>query len=434
MTLSLRVCFGVMAIGVHFAEPGCSWAQGQMPALWSAEFANSVGVNTHFTQPGTYYATHFEAVKARLLELGARHIRDGVIDDHGDISDRDQSAMFRELGVAGIRADFIFNFGVSRHLVSSFPQRVAPAFEAYELPNEFNLNGGPDWVKKLRSWMPRFREYVHSDPATSRFPIIGPSLVTGFPDPFAALGNRQEDFDFGNIHVYFNAFNPGTRGWGDVGPPPCQTFNYGSIGYTSCLTALVSGSRPIVVTETGWSSEPGDSGGITPDLQSRYIARLLLLLFNRGVSRTYIYQFADGGGDIGRHHGLITSDGAEKPAFLQLRSLLRLTGDRDGTGDAGSLAARLDGDVDHIEKTLLRRSDGSFLLFMWVEQPAQDAGATRPVTLTLTGYLARRVSRLEDDGALTTQQVTASEAGAASRVELKLNDRLTVVDIVPSTP
>src|SRR5580698_8705916 len=98
MTLTLRVCFGVMAIGVHFAEPGCSWAQGQMPALWSAEFADSVGVNTHFTQPGTYYATHFEAVKARLLELGARHIRDGVIDDHGDISDRDQSAMFRELG------------------------------------------------------------------------------------------------------------------------------------------------------------------------------------------------------------------------------------------------------------------------------------------------------------------------------------------------
>lgn len=436
-------CLFGLTLGCLLALSAEARAQPTITARWSAEFADSVGVNTHFIYADTAYALRFDEIKARLVDLGVRHIRDGAYADHNKVV-AEHVERFRQLGRAGIRGAFIFDPGVSRQFVQAFPAHVAPAFEAYELPNEYNLNGGPDWAAKLRNWMGLFHGYVHSSADTAAFPIIGPSLVLGSPDPFTIMGNRQNEFDFGNEHIYFAGRHPGTRGWGDLAPKPCQAFNYGSIDYTACLAARLNGNRPVMVTETGWSTVPGEPSGVPPVVQARYIPRILLLQFNRGVRRTYIYQLVDAGGDEGHHHGLLTAEGKEKPAFHALRSLLQLSADKGGTGSAGSLAARIEGQTAHVEKTLLRRSDGSYRLLLWVEQPSFDPTAKdlsrammtvapQQVTVTLTGRgTVRGLLRLQDNGNFTTERLAATKVGQDTRVQLDVTDNLAVLDIALS--
>src|SRR5688500_6117667 len=152
-------------------------------AVWAHQFVDSDGVNTHLRHARSFYDLHFDVLKQRLREAHITHIRDGAADLDGGFDERDRAERFRELGEAGIRVTFMFRPMVSREFVQGFPERVHPAFEAYELPNELNQQKSLPWPETLRVWMPLFAQYVRDDQRSARYPIIGPSIADLGGDP-----------------------------------------------------------------------------------------------------------------------------------------------------------------------------------------------------------------------------------------------------------
>ncbi len=400
-------------------------------ALWAHQFVDSVGVNTHLRHARSFYDVHFDVLKERLREAHITHIRDGAADLDGGFYERDRAERFRELGEAGIRVTFMFRPMVAREFVQGFPERVRPAFEAYELPNELNQQKNLPWPETLRVWMPLFARYVRDDQRSARYPIIGPSIADLGGDPQRKLGDQQRAVDFGNLHKYYRAFNPGTEGYGRRGTPPCEAWRYGSLPYALCQVRRISGDKPISCTEAGYASNGPSVRAVTPELQARYIARMLMLHLKAGVVRTYVYQLADHGSDAGAAMGLLNADGSEKPAWRQLSALMNELNDRAGQGEPPRLDVAVDGEVENLESLLFAKRDGSYRLVLWLETLSTDPKtgrgidvATQTVTLNLPRNLrVRRVMTFEGSGGASVK--TLEDATP----RLAIGDNLSIVDI-----
>ena len=83
-----------------FLLPSAAHAQR---AIAADDFVDSVGVNIHLHYDHTIYKEQFPLIKTRLIELGVRHVRDGLIDTAWQgYYDRHNA-----LGQAGIKGTFI---------------------------------------------------------------------------------------------------------------------------------------------------------------------------------------------------------------------------------------------------------------------------------------------------------------------------------------
>ena len=134
------------------------------PPITSSTRSASTSTSTTTAPP---YKDQFDLIKSRLLELGVRHVRDGLIDTEWQgYYDR-----HNELGDAGIKGTFITSFGQSLELLAAYPSRVRRSFEAYEAPNEADKSGDPQWVSKLRQAIFRLGRPVAASPRwrTTRF-------------------------------------------------------------------------------------------------------------------------------------------------------------------------------------------------------------------------------------------------------------------------
>jgi hypothetical protein len=407
-------------------------SQAATPTYWAQQFVDSVGVNTHLHHARSYYDLQFDSMKQRLLSAHILHIRDGAQDLEGIAYPRDGAERFRELGEAGIRVTFVFRPMVTREFVQAFPERVRPAFEAYELPNELNQQKGLPWPETLRIWMPMFAEYVRDDPQTARYPIIGPSIADLGNDPHRKLGDQERSIDFGNLHKYYRAFNPATTGYGRPGSPPCEAWKYGSLQYALCQVRRISDDKPIVCTEAGYiSNERPSARAVTPEIQARYIARMLMLHLKSGIVRTFIYQLADHGSDEGATMGLLTADGNEKPAWRQLSTLMNELNDRAGQGKPPPLDIAFEGKLDNLESMLFAKRDGSYRLVLWIETASADPRTgrtldvdTQPVTVSLPrNFRARRVMTFDGGGNARARTLNTSAP------RLAIGDNLSIVDI-----
>jgi hypothetical protein len=420
-----------LAVLMLLAADAGAGTQAVPQALWAHQFVDSVGVNTHLRHARSFYDVHFDVLKERLREAHITHIRDGAADLDGGFYERDRAERFRELGEAGIRVTFMFRPMVAREFVQGFPERVRPAFEAYELPNELNQQKNLPWPETLRVWMPLFAQYVRDDQRSARYPIIGPSIADLGGDPQRKLGDQQRSVDFGNLHKYYRAFNPGTEGYGRPGSPPCQAWRYGSLSYALCQVRRISGDKPISCTEAGYASNGPSVRAVTPELQARYIARMLMLHLKSGVVRTYVYQLADHGSDAGGAMGLLNDDGSEKPAWRQLSALMNELNDRAGQGQPPKPDIAVDGEVENLESLLFAKRDGSYRLVLWLEVPSADPKtgreidvAPQTVILNLPRELrARRVMTFEADGEARVRTLNAASP------RFVIGDNLSIVDI-----
>ncbi len=394
-------------------------------------FVDTVGINTHFVDPGTPYPSHAGQLLGTLLQAHLRHIRDGALQSGGSVSPADQSALFRTLAGAGIHTDFITDPHAGPGFLHTFRARVAPAAEAFELPNEPNDGRDPAWADHTRSALQGFRA------AADGIPVIGPALVVlsaGQPgdNPYVTLGNQAALVDFGNIHDYAAGFSPGTSGWGNAAAPPCQATRYGSIPFNLCEARAAFGTRPIMATEYGWATAAGRHGAVPDAVQANYVVRGLLLQAMAGVARTYIYQLVDSGSDAGQSMGLLRADLSAKPSFTALAALLDLA---DDTGPGHPLGdIHLTGDLADVRCLLLRRPTGPNRLVAWVERPSYDpdarggAGASlappsQRVSLHLPpSVAASAVHRFTSTGRITDEAVPPG-------LELALTDQLAVIDL-----
>ena len=202
-----------------------------------------------------------------------------------------------------------------------------------------------------------------------------------------------------------------------------------------CQVRRISGDKPIICTEAGYATKGPSGRAVTPEIQARYLARMLMLHLKAGIPRTFIYQLADHGSDEGGAMGLLDADGGEKPAWRQLSALMQELDDTPQEnrerGAAPPLDLALTGELENLEAMLFAKSDGSYRLVLWLETPSFDpvadrelAVAPQQVALTLPReFQARRVMTFEASGAASVRTL----AGSAPR--LAIGDNLSIVEI-----
>ena len=186
------------------------------------EFAESVGVNVH---AHTLYEKHHTAVKAKLKELGVRHVRDGSDAN----SCRYAAEFFSELG---IKTTFITGRRVGGKVEYKSPLDPAKiddelaqikntalaAAAAIEGPNEYDLfhdERETDWSGKLRTYQRELYGKVKGDAHLRTLPVVAPSLTS--EAAYQAVGSLDEWIDLSCLHLYQSTRHPGTGGWGSNG-------------------------------------------------------------------------------------------------------------------------------------------------------------------------------------------------------------------------
>lgn len=177
---------------------------------------------------------------------------------------------------------------------------------------------------------------------------MGPSLTSDAA--YGAVGDLSAYMDYGNMHNYFAGFNPGTHGWG--GPDTDGYCCYGSINYNLNITRQMSGSKPIMTSETGYVTNVVAHGVIPYDIHAKYALRMFFMQFLRGVERTLHYEFCDyfGDGTVGngyQNFGIVevvpnshtrqNKTLIPKPAYYALQNVIKIFADPGSSFTPGSL-------------------------------------------------------------------------------------------------
>lgn len=382
-------------------------------------FVDSVGVNVHLHNVNTPYG-NFTGVEKALKDLGARHIRDGLIDTKWT----PYYERLNELGKLGIKSTLITSPTESETVLASYPSRVPDSFEAYEAPNEYDLRHGPDWAATLNSFMAKLYGAVKSDPIASRFPIVGPSLTRA--DSFPKVAASARFFDYANLHNYFGGRNPGTPGWGNNG--------YGSFGWNLNLVRNAWPGKPIITTETGYINDLDNPQGIPEEVSGKYLPRLFLEQLLHGIQRTYIYQLLDLGNKEkfpDNSFGLVHSDFTPKPGYLAIQSLLRLLSDPGPAFKLDRLDFSLSGDLANVHHLLLEKRDATFYLALWIEQSGYDVNAktsldvpAHQITIRTDQPLKMKVHEFDAHGLMHT-----ADLGRSQTRMISVYDRVMVLEI-----
>jgi hypothetical protein len=392
----------MLAIALLFAATStCQPVKGICETPVSADsIADSVGVNIHLHNANTVYG-NFDLIQGLLTTLGVRHTRDGLIDTTWQEYYQRHIALSR----LGIKCLFITSPNQSNALITSWPGRVPGAFEGYEAPNEYDLSGDPHWATTLNTFVARLYSAVKGNSASSKFPIVGPSLTR--TESYAHVAGLEQYFDLSNLHNYFGGRNPGTPGWGAGG--------YGSIAYNINNSETAWPSKPIWTTETGYITDKDNPQGIPELVEGKYAPRMILEQAVHGVGRTYIYELIDeGSGDSG-HFGLARMDGSHKPAFTALKNIIATLDDPGPKVHPQNLQFTLSGASSNVRHLLMAKHDGSYYLAFWLEEQNYDVNkhVETPVNpekftfISSRAFKSNQLLTLNADGSLKTQQLTS---------------------------
>ncbi|MGH9159636.1 MAG: hypothetical protein ACRD2X_06580, partial [Vicinamibacteraceae bacterium] len=399
-----------------------SWSAGAQTVRAADRLVDSVGVNIHLHYNNTPYRERFPLVERRLMELGVRHVRDGLVDTPWQAYYDRHNA----LGEAGIKGTFITSPEQSRELWIAYPARMKQSFEAYEAPNEYDLKGRrDDWAPILTDTLRRLRSLENELRAT-RFPLLGPSLTTAAA--YAELGDVSAYYDFANLHNYYGGRHPGTRGWGRNG--------YGSIGWHFDLVDRYAHGKPIVSTETGYQDDPAEENWVPADVAGRYTPIIILEHFRVGVVRTFLYELIDF--PKSGSWGLVESDGTPKPAFTAVKNLLTLLADPGPQLPPEDLEYTVRDDTGDLRHVALRKHDGTAFVALWRVRQSYDQNkgqqtnvAPQGVVMTVPGEMRHvRTHEWQVDGSMSTTAWSSSSAMSAVPVA----DRLVIVEMAPALP
>ncbi len=386
---------------VQVAAVACSSASSSWPdagyrilpagrVAAAAELTRSVGVGVHWNYPDTPYGSDYSTVRKLLVDSGIRHVR-GDVDRAGDLHD------------AGIQTTVTVDAADDgTGTPASQWDAIAPlarsgAVDAVEGPNEpdiFWVNGGwtyqgQPFPKGVVAWQRDLYALVKSDPTTAGVQVIGPSLgrnYWGTSNPFTA-GELEPYVDLGNFHPYPGG-NPYTDPTTYAGIDryyansdfPTVTLDQHPINLKTYAPPF--GNRPMAVTETGYST---GALGQSEETQAVYLPRVFLEYFRLGFPRTFAYELVDEfadptGSNREAHFGLLRHDLTPKPAYYAVQSLMSAVTGGSTTGVARAkaidyqLEVRMPNGYDPaaVHHLVLRRPDGSTVIFVWHEVSRSD--------------------------------------------------------------
>jgi hypothetical protein len=367
------------AVMARQPSPSCASAPA-LPALAAAlaarrpmdarAFVDTIGVNTHLFYADTSYGD-FAMVRRRLLELGVRHIRDGL--------DPGRTPVFfervRVLAADGIKSTLIACRVEPgdlpwRTYVQDAKRSLRSSLDALEGVNEPDLvAAGTPWATRAKSCQ---RE-IHRQARRSSLggplevPILGPALQVGATQ---RLGDISDRADAGAIHPYAGGMRPNRAGEHSFASQMARVRRH-----------QFDGARvPVYATETGYH-DAMNTTDVHPPVSQRaiaiYMPRLFLEHAKAQIKRTFAYELADERPDpaltnVELNFGLFESDWSIKPSGASLRNTIDLldsprpgprealpygltnTADPDGEGPRGA-----------VRDLLLQKADGSYWLALW---------------------------------------------------------------------
>jgi len=233
-------------------------------------------------------------------------------------------------------------------------------------------------------------------------------------DPSPSLAGQADD---ANIHVY-----PG--GGRAIGP---------AIANTERSAYGAGASSPVVITETGYSTDPNAPNGVSQTVQAQQIINGLLEAYQDGVSTTYLYELLDEKPDPSNanpqmHYGLFTNSNTPKIAAVALHNLTTLLAD---TGTAAAsftttpLAAAITTGNTADHSMTFEKSDGEYDIAIWNDGYAGTV-ATDKVKLALGGTF----QNVEMTDIITGAETSFSDV---SHITATLGGDPILIQIAPNT-
>jgi hypothetical protein len=375
---------GIGSLLISFNLSVCESTLAKPEQARKAEsFVDSIGVAVHLTYANTVYYQKFDSIiKPRLQELGIRHIRDGGVPNVNNYHSR-----LRELNRLGIKATLVSGGGITPSQVLQTTKDLGNVVQSVEGPNEYNQYlKDPNWPSILRNYMKELYPLIKNDPKTKHLKVIAPSLASWNEKDYKAVGDLSAYVDFGNLHSYYGGLHPTVQcSW--CAPPKSYLDTFFD------RAKVISGSKPIVVTEMGQHNAMGTNLShmlpMPEDIAWKYNSRQLLFNFNKGVHRSFLYELIDLVDDptqkeIEYHFGLLRNDGSAKPSFTAMRDLIKLLNDRNSTTQPIRLDYNLTGNTSNIHKTLLQKSNGSFYLVLWQDVSSYDTSTQKAIDVPTT--------------------------------------------------
>ena len=359
-TKLLKIAFSIALLTILISLLGVKQTLSES-ARTANSFVDSMGVCIHLTYLDTAYGQYEEKIKPKLQELGIRHVRG----DSPSVTDKIAQEKFNDLAKIGIKSILIMDSRSVGNGVEAvkLSKSVINGLEGVEGPNEWDIHPereyqGKNFPQGVRQYQSDLYNAIKSDPNTAHLPIISPSVA--YPQNAIQLG--QVDCDLGNMHNY--SLSPR---WG----LPTGGFDR----WIPAANAICK-NKPIIATETGYHNAV-----MSEKAASKYLLRLFLEYFNRGIKRTYTYELIDLKVNPARDYdqynfGLLRYDGSPKPDFIALKNTIKLLNDNDDSIETpikiNTLDYYIEGNRKNIHHTLLQKRNNNFYLILWQEVPSFD--------------------------------------------------------------
>lgn len=364
---------------------------GATLATLAAGFLASLGVGApiHYTD-GQY--ADIRGDLADLDYIGVHRIRTAAY--HAGMQGQ---AAYHLAAARGVMFDMVLNtsddLAARMAEVAGFARAHPGALVAIEGPNEINNFGAAYKGMKGAPAAIAFQDDLYAAVGASQalrgVPVFSYTMNAG--------ATSATGYDLAAIHPY------------PVGGRPPQRM-------LDVNLASVPTAKPVVITETGYSTLPEDKDGVDARAQAIYALDMICDARAAGVQAVYLYELRDaypdpGGRALVRHFGLFDHANRPKPLATALHNLTRLLGWQAGSDAPGTLDFALEGPGRTL---LLQKRHGLFDMIVWNEAPVWQAATHRPVdppavVRTIRFGAAHRRISVYDPLRGTTAMITAHD-------------------------
>jgi len=364
-------------------------------AVRTADFLNSIGINSTFPDRGQPLEKTIEMVKY----AGFRWVRGGIegLTEKGPTTVQTYIDLHEKTGVR-------FSWGLVsggtdlKRLIETSKQVAATgallAFEGNNEPNNWGVTYQGETGGRDKSWMAVAKlqrdlyQAVKSDPVLKKYPVwsitengaqvdnVGLQFLT-IPEGAGTLMPAGTTYaDYANVHNYIyhpNSPKPtDNKTWNAADPTSaCKVDglfgNYGTTwgrhfrGYSEAELLKL----PRVTTETGCATDKE----VTEDIQALNLMSLYLDQFKRGCSYTSVYLLRDRTDEGGNQtFGFYKRDYSPRKAAVYLHNLTTILADNGSLPEPGKLGYSIAEQPATVHDLLLQHSDGAFQLVIWDER------------------------------------------------------------------
>lgn len=402
-------------------------------AMRAADFVNTIGVNAHFERlqnGNSVWAKQQVGLRQKLLESGIPHIRTS---HHGNMSTGSAYMTYLQ-SLTDVRINLQTDWTYDLTQLPKIGSDLGSKLVTLESRNEPDLRWVDGSAEKLRTLQKNLYDIRNANASLKNVKLLGPSVLEKWAAD--AVGDISTYVDYLNAHMYTGTSNPESI-FADGGS---DGSGYGSVRAARAMHSVMGGDKCLMVTETGehnYFQQTSGHLGTNEKIAGRVTPRIYLELARRGVCRTFIYELVDEPFEgVEGNFGLLRGDLSEKPAFKAVKGMVALL--KDGASNSasftpGQLNYTLTGNTGSVSHMLFQKSEGTFVLAVWLGKRAWDwknrvevAVPNQSVTLNVPTRRGATLNTLDDAGVMTRGSTQTLVDG---RLSLSVSDRVTFIEL-----